>query len=174
MTTARGGDLPLRIDSLAVPGGGLLGMTSCPGRRDGGGDRDLAADLQAIHQWGATTVVSLLEQSEFDLLGVPDLAAQASRRFRWLWLPIPDGGIPDAAFEARWRSVGPELSARLAAGERVLIHCRAGLGRSGLVAARLLVESGLAPAAAIRAMRAARTGTIETQAQEQYLLRLFS
>jgi len=171
-------DARLRIDAVAMPGtSGLLGMTHCPGRRDpvtASGDwrGDLRADLQIVRKWGASTIVSLLEASEFELLGVPDFEVQVTAAFRWLWLPIHDGGVPDAAFEARWHRDAPELQRRLAGGERLLIHCRAGLGRTGLATARLLIEAGLAPAEAIRTVRAARPGAIETRAQERYLLRL--
>ena len=67
---------------------------------------------------------------------------------------------------------GPALRARLAAGERVLVHCKGGLGRTGLVAARLLVEFGVAPADAVARVRAARPGAIETERQLAYVLGL--
>ncbi len=171
-------NIRLRIDPVAGPGmAGWIGMTLCPGKKDpyasfGAWDRDLDADLQAIRDWGASAVVTLIEEFEFDLLGVPDFGTKVSAAFRWLWLPIPDGGVPDEQFESRWDEAGPELHRRLAAGERVLVHCRAGLGRTGLVASRLLVEAGMTPAQAIRAVRGARRGTVETLVQEQYVLRL--
>jgi ADP-ribosyl-[dinitrogen reductase] hydrolase len=169
---------PLRIDTVPVPGRtGTIGMTLCPGKKDpyakfGAWDRDLQADLQAIRAWGASAIVSLMEGPEFWLLGVPDFEAKVSADFRWLWLPIPDGGVPGEAFERRWAESGPELHGRLAAGERVLIHCRAGLGRTGMVASRLLVEAGLTPLQALNAVRRARPGTVETLPQEQYVLLL--
>jgi ADP-ribosyl-[dinitrogen reductase] hydrolase len=61
---------------------------------------------------------------------------------------------------------------RLDLGENVVLHCLGGLGRSGMIAARVLVERGLAPAAAITAVRAARPGAIETAQQEAYVLGL--
>lgn len=169
---------PLRIDAVAAPGmPGAIGMTLFPGKKDpyaafGAWDRDLQADLAVIRDWGASAIVSLVEKHEFELLGVPDFEAQVASVFRWLWLPIPDGGVPDAMFEASWASVGPELHGRLAAGERVLIHCRAGLGRTGTIAARLLVEAGMSPVQALLTVRGARPGTVETMAQEHYVLLL--
>ena len=169
---------PLRIDAVAPPGApGLIGMTLFPGKKDpyaafGVWDRDLAADLLAIGEWGASTVVTLVETHEFELLGVPDFAAEMSARFRWHWLPIRDGDVPDADFELRWPEAGADLRRRLAVGERVLVHCRAGLGRTGLVVARLLVECGETPLRALNAVRRARPGTVETMVQEQYVLRL--
>lgn len=170
---------PLRIDAAGAPGiPGLVGMTLCPGKKDpyakfGAWDRDLTADLQAVRAWGATVIVTLIEEHEFWLLGVPSLGTQAACDFRWLWLPISDGGVPDREFEDRWKTTtGPELNQRLNAGERVLVHCRAGLGRTGTIAARLLVEAGMSPPQALHAVRAARRGTVETPAQERYVLGL--
>jgi ADP-ribosyl-[dinitrogen reductase] hydrolase len=170
---------PLRIDAVAAPGtAGLIGMTLCPGKKDpyaafGAWDRDLQADLQVIREWGASAIVSLIEEYEFELLGVPDFEAQVTSAFRWHWLPIPDGGVPDAGFEEHWTAVaGPDLRDRLAVGERVLVHCRAGLGRTGLIVSRLLVEFGMTPLQALNAVRGARRNTVETLAQEQYVLRL--
>ena len=45
-----------------------------------------------------------------------------------------------------------------------------GLGRSGMIAARLLVELGEEPRAAIQRVRQVRPGAIETAAQEDYVL----
>ena len=68
------------------------------------------------------------------------------------------------------RPVGRTSASRaLRDGGRVLLHCRAGLGRTGMIAARLLVELGTPPDAAIVSVRAARTGAIETRAQERHV-----
>ena len=53
----------------------------------------------------------------------------------------------------------------LRSGGDVLVHCKGGLGRAGMIAARLLVELGMAPEQAIREVRRARKGAIETPSQ---------
>ena len=45
-----------------------------------------------------------------------------------------------------------------------------GLGRAGTIGARLLIELGMEPTAAVRQVRAARPGAIETREQEKYVL----
>lgn len=110
-----------------------------------------------------------MERFEFDLLGVPDLPDRVSATgMSWAHLPIRDVDVPEDAFDAVWPELFLDLSRRLHAGERVPLHCRGGLGRTGLVAALLLIEEGVAPEKAIRAVRAARPGAIETRAQEDY------
>lgn len=168
----------LRIDAVpAGSRGGLIGMCHCPGRcgtdlfapvRRG----ELDGHLRDITGWRARALVSLIELEEFHWCGVADLPARVERAgLRHLHLPIRDMGIPGEEFERRWQEEGPALRQMLLDGERIVLHCLAGLGRTGTVAARLLVELGTDPAEAIRTVRLARPGTIQTVEQEQYVLR---
>jgi protein-tyrosine phosphatase len=170
---------PLRIVELHVEGvTGLIGITFCPGKRgesDGGfrWERDLEKDLIVIADWRADAVVTLIEDHEFELLGVPQLGEQVrARGIEWHHLPIKDVAPPDVRFEEGWVTSGPQLSGILARGGKVLVHCRGGLGRAGTVAARLLVEFDVPPKEAVAWVRRARAGAIETQQQMQYVLNL--
>jgi len=169
---------PLRIDELSLPGTtGLLGLTFCPGKRQpraasGAWERELGADLRAIAAWGAVAIVNLVEEHEMRELGVEDTAQRLPEAIDYYQLPIPDAGIPDADWERAWQQVGPALRGNIAAGGRVLVHCKGGLGRTGLLAARILVEFGMTPAEAVARVRAARHGSIETQEQLDYVMRL--
>ncbi|MCC7411267.1 MAG: cyclin-dependent kinase inhibitor 3 family protein [Gammaproteobacteria bacterium] len=153
-------------------------MSLCPGRRHpeqvaGEWYRDLDADLLAIRTWGARLVVTLLEENELEFFGVGALPERLyALGIEWLHLPIEDMCAPDARFERAWQSAGPQIHAALAAGERILLHCLAGLGRTGTIAARLLVEAGVDARTAVDAVRAARPGAIQTRGQLDYVLRL--
>ena len=169
---------PLPIAEIPVPGtGGVIGMTYCPGKKDphvktGTWLRDLALDVAAIHGWGAETVVTLLESHEMDLLEVQRLPQEVEARgMVWLHLPIRDGSIPEEAFELQWRAEERHIRGTLKRGGRVLVHCRGGLGRAGMVTARLLVESGMTAENAILAVRQVRERAIETLEQEAYVHR---
>lgn len=146
---------------------GWIGMTACPGQGAAG---TLARELAAMRAAGAGHLVTLLGDGELARLGVPGLgAAAAGAGMRWWQAPIADFATPDAAWEATWAGVSPVLQAALAAGAGVVVHCRMGLGRTGTVVARMLVEAGAAPEAAIAAVRAARPGTIETAGQAAWV-----
>ena len=72
---------PLRIDDLPL-GNGRLGITFCPGKKGdsvfgAAWDRDLDLDMDAIKGWGANAVLSLIEDYEFEMLGVPKLGEAA-------------------------------------------------------------------------------------------------
>jgi ADP-ribosyl-[dinitrogen reductase] hydrolase len=166
---------PLRIDSLQTPGGGRIGMTICPGKKilhghTGAWDRDLDLDIRAISQWRADAVVTLMEHHEFTHLRVPGLGeAVEAAGLQWHHLPIRDVSVPNGLFETLWIYSGHRLRTMLASGATVLVHCRGGLGRSGMIAARLLVEMGAKADDAIQRVRMTRPGAIETAAQEKYV-----
>ena len=158
--------------------GGRIGLTPFPGRWRlfgfiGAEPDGVLDDLKRIREWGAGLVISLVEEEELRFLGVDDMGPLAARAgLDWLHLPIPDFRAPGSDFEAGWHRHGPQVHRRLANNEAIVIHCLAGLGRTGTVAARVLIEHGQAPAAAIASVRLARPGAIQSQEQEDYLLAL--
>jgi ADP-ribosyl-[dinitrogen reductase] hydrolase len=101
---------PLQIATIApgVSGSGRVGVTFCPGKHDphamsGAWDRDLGVDLDAIRNWGAAAIVTLLEPKELTLLRVERLGEEVIRRnMLWFHLPIVDVSIPDQRFEEKW------------------------------------------------------------------------
>lgn len=165
---------PLRIDALPIAAG-VLGLTFCPGKQGDsltGGRwlRDLDTDLGAMRAWGAELVVTLMEQHEFELLRVQDLPERVrSNGMEWSHLPIRDVDVPAAPFDAAWDAVRSDILVRLAAGGRVVLHCRGGLGRTGIVAALLLMEGRMDANGAILKVRSVRQGAIETESQERYV-----
>jgi protein-tyrosine phosphatase len=154
------------IDSLQVSAtGGRIGLCACPGL-----ERSLATDLERLRDWGAHGLVSLIEDHEFAMLGVHSLPGHVEALgMHWWHLPIRDMGTPDQRFEARWRQAGGELRGLLGEGVSIAVHCRGGLGRTGMIAARLLVELGSEPGVAVARVREVRPGSIETREQEEFV-----
>ena len=167
---------PLRIASVRLKSAGEIGMTICPGKHEVGAlsgkwERDLDADIKAIVKWGASSVVTLMEQEELTRLKVKTIGGAVQRAgMDWHLLPIKDVSVPDQHFENLWTSSGDAIRCALMDGKKVLIHCKGGLGRTGMIAARLMVELGERPATAIEKVRRARPGAIETAAQERHVL----
>ncbi len=158
----------------------MLGLAFCPGmdtddertHRHGGKvhRRSLDADLAEIKRWGAVSVVTLIEDFEFRRLAVRPLGASVEALgMRWHHLPIQDQWTPDWTFEALWDTAGTEVRATLRDGGKVLIHCRHGHGRTGMLAARLLIEFGDDAETAIRKVRAVRPKCIGTGEQETHV-----
>ena len=167
---------PLRIAKVPTPVPGSLGITHCPGRNhiDSAGcrwKRSLRDDLRDLVAWGAGAVLTLVESDEFARLGVPEFATEIGRTgLAWYHMPIPDMSTPGRTFDEAWTRDGARIFGTLRGGERLLVHCAGGLGRSGMVAAKLLVALGAPAIHAVAAVRRARPGAIETDGQLDYVL----
>jgi protein-tyrosine phosphatase len=167
---------PIRVDFLPAdvgPWPGRLGMTLAPGKKAPGiagrWERDLDTDLKRlVSEYQARVLVSLLPREEYKRYGVLDLkSATDTHQIELLEFPIPDGGVPPSI-----RAVVdfvPEILARLQSGETVVVHCRGGLGRTGLIAACCLTTVGFQADQAIAEVRKVRPGTIENDRQENFV-----
>lgn len=167
---------PLQIAEICpAPGMGKVGLTLCPGKKQvgaltGSWDRDLGLDLDMVQSWGASAVLTLVEQHELERLEVVALGDEVeSRQITWHHLPIRDRDVPGPEFEGAWEHVGEDVRARLRSGFNTLVHCMGGLGRAGTISARLLVELGWTPGDAIREVRRVRPGAIETDDQDDFV-----
>ena len=169
----------LAVDFVDVPGvEGKIGMCACPGGRrvrqpDYQPVEDLNQDLTSLKNLGANGLVSLIEESELQFLGLDILPIQVREHDLW-WkhLPIKDMDTPSRLFEQRWPAESLALHESLQRGESLVMHCWAGLGRTGMMTARLLVEFGLDPRAAVLRVRDVRPGAIQTRKQEKYVLKV--
>jgi protein-tyrosine phosphatase len=169
-------DHPIRVDFLdAQPWSGRLGITFAPGKKNDSynwytWDRDIGMDLERMSvEYGVEVVASILELDEMEMLGIPELRDEVERRgMESLWFPIEDLGVPPGEAFGEFMEFLGAMLARLEAGRCVAVHCRGGLGRSGMVAACLLALRGERPVDAIRAVRRARgQGAVEMPKQEE-------
>jgi protein-tyrosine phosphatase len=144
-------------------GPGRLATMACPR----GGDW-LDDELGALQTEGVDVLVSALtnsELAELQLSAEPELARQAG--LTYISFPIPDRGAPEGAAAT---DLAGRLEERLAGGEFIVVHCRAGIGRSSLIAAAVLVREGLSPAEAWELISAARGLSVpDTEAQRAWL-----
>ena len=173
---------PIRVDFIdprLLPVPGRLGLTLAPGKKCASSlanvvwERNLQADLKRLRDVYATQVlVSLMEDVEYEACSIPHLLSDAGYLgMQVVHFPIPDLLVPELHQEQGFEGLTRHLSERLELGENVVVHCLGGLGRSGLLAAAILVAHGLAAGEAIVTVRKARQGAVETHRQEEYLRR---
>lgn len=119
------------------------------------GKHAIAPDVQAAMQkCGATTVVCLVEERE--VAGHwPHYAEwlHANRGTTAVWFPIHDLNAPPLE---RTMPLLDDLVRRIDDGEHLLVHCAAGIGRAGTVAACILVRLGMSVDDALALVRASR------------------
>lgn len=155
----------LRVDWL-VPAEARLGLTLLPGRRDYG--RDLEEDLKGLQRLGVTHLLSLTtpdELARLDVEALPILAPEMG--IAHLQAPILDQQVTT---EVQMRRICAWVGAALDQGGRVAVHCVAGLGRSGMVAACYLRGLGMEADEAIALVRARRSPrAVETPEQERFV-----
>lgn len=173
---------PIQVDFLPddeVGTPGRLGMTFAPGMWAGsvGGrwERDLAADVRALEEEYKTDVlVSLMEDHEYRGYRIPELLEKDSiGGIEILRFAIEDMGVPREAESEGFEAFVKDVVQRLEQDQNVVVHCRGGLGRTGTLAACVLVALGRHTAdEAIAAVRETRKGTVQTREQEDFV-RLF-
>jgi len=171
---------PIRVHWVPdLPTAGALGLTLAPGKHGASyyhpvdWARDLDADLDRLrHHHRADVLVTLMEDHEHDLLGITDLRARArDAGLEVRHFPIPDASVPPPWRDADFAALVTAIRGALDAGRRLVVHCRGGVGRSGLVAAAVATTYGDDADAAIARVRQAQPLALETREQEAYVAR---
>lgn len=140
--------------------GGTIALSPMPGRT-----RHYGTDRERLLAWAPDIVLTMCEMTELARKGSASLEEDVEAHgCRWLHLPVPDFGVPEAPNDD-WAVISGEVRAVLARRGRVLVHCLGGCGRSGMAVLRILVDAGITPGDALDMLRRARPCAVETDAQ---------
>jgi protein-tyrosine phosphatase len=152
-----------QLHKVLTRGQGFLAIMARPRSGDW-----LAGELGALQELGVTTVASLLEpreEAELELTAERELTECCGMRF--LSFPIADRGVPPRL--AEFSGFVAALASEVENGRGVAVHCRAGIGRSGITAAAVLVRLGVAPDDVFATISKARGLQVpDTEAQIQW------
>jgi protein-tyrosine phosphatase len=158
--------MEFRPVELPAPVRGSLLLASMPGRFEPWTAFEAAARASALR-----LVVCLTPRDEIEELSPAYHVAvtRGTLPFRWLHVPMRNFGVPEdpAAFRDGVRQVAQALRS----GETVMLHCAAGLGRTGSTAACVLKALGLDTDDALQRVRDA--GSNPQNAQQSGLVNWF-
>ncbi len=124
---------------------------------------DVQRDLEAIAAAGATLLVSLTEEP---IPVAPEALRSLGLAVRHF--PIPDMGVPGLGTTA---ALCREIERATKAGGLAVVHCHAGMGRTGTILAAMLVWLGRPASDAVEAVRCAASGYIQNRAQLDFVRR---
>ncbi len=120
----------------------------------------LEHDLSGLSAFGVETLLCLEETRP-----IPEERLREHGLGLWHF-PIPDMGAPSVASGL---ALCETLHARLRAGERIAVHCKAGLGRTGTVLCALLIYEGKGALEALDAVRRVQWKFVQSEAQLAFL-----
>ena len=163
--------------SLRLVGDPKIVVTGFPGlvvRQDGSLDLckgTLESEMRRLVVHKVALMVGLIEDTELCCIDYDDVVDAARRALiRTTRFPLRDFSAPPPAQEHDWQKLLSDAARVLRQGRSIAVHCMAGDGRSGLLAACLLVDLGFPATYALRELRAARPQAIETGVQLDYLM----
>lgn len=170
---------PFHADVLRLPGGGgEVAMSYAPGRQRKQHQRNLQDDVSSVRRdYQVDVVVTLLEQRELDVMNCHHMMESVEQEgMVWHHFQVRDKWVPWNS-SAYVQEVVMPLLQRLRSGQRILVHCNGGKGRTGTLVAALLMTSlggNMSLQAALSAMRAVRPGMLKNPLQQLFLLHLKS
>ena len=129
-------------------------------------------EIKNFFNLGCNTILTLVEDSEFKQLCEKKNFVRSIyvQNLKWIHMPIEDLKVPNREFNEKWETTKVLLKNDLMEGKNIVIHCMGGKGRSGTIAAILLIEFGEDNKKAIEIVRKKRKGAIETEEQEKFVL----
>jgi protein-tyrosine phosphatase len=131
----------------------------------------LGVSLLPLRDAGVNVIVSALTASEDEELGL-DAETQecAQNGLIFISFPIEDRSLPTD--QTKFTSLVDRLLQYSRNGKAIAVHCRAGIERSSLIAACLLVKMGLSTEAAFRVIEESRACPVpDTPEQRQWVER---
>lgn len=153
-------------DKLALASGATLILTPCPGTKDTSVEEAVATLKDA----GAQALVTLMPDDELAKFAAESLpGACAASGIQWFHLPVEDDHAPDERFATAFAAQKQTLLSLLEGQGTLAIHCRGGSGRTGFMAAILLLESGMDREDMVRQVQGLRPHALKMSVHTDYL-----
>ena len=127
-------------------------------------------EFLGIAQFGIKSIVSLLEMQEAFTLGLAAEQSLAEKNaMEFISFPIPDRGLP--ASVSAFAELTKGIYQDVIQGKNTVIHCRAGIGRTGMIAAGVLLHHAYSVEKALELISLKRRVSVpDTQEQVDWLI----
>ncbi|MGM7739083.1 phosphatase domain-containing protein [Yersinia enterocolitica] len=159
------------FDILTLDNGAKLIFTPCPGTKG----VSIVDSLKSLKEAGAQAVITMMtmaELTEKQADTLPSLCAEL--RMDWYHLPVEDSCAPEEPFAQAFAQQKAILLGLVESGVTMVIHCHGGSGRTGMMAAILMLELGYAPAQVKSQIQLIRPKSLTSPVQVNYLIKQYA
>ena len=156
---------------LTFPETKFIGISHCPGKytKDQGSSRQLYNDLKSLKHQKVDVIISLTSEIEVESMGIKNFR-ENMEKFGFIHFvePIEDFSVPKSDRIKTVNELIKKILDLLKINKSILVHCNAGLGRSGLIVALVIKFIGdlKDPVSHVRWYR---SGAVETKEQKQFI-----
>jgi protein-tyrosine phosphatase len=149
----------------------FIGVSHCPGKhsKDRGSSLQLYNDLKSLKHQKVDVIISLTSEIEIERLGIVNFRKNIENfGFIHFIEPIEDFSIPKRDRIKNVNQLIKKIISLLKSNKSVLVHCNAGLGRSGIIVALVikLIDGFEDPVSHVRKYR---VGAVETNEQKSFV-----
>ena len=157
---------PFKISRLVLDPRGEIALSRMPGSVT-----SIEDDVAEIVALNCASVLTLAPHEELIRHGAHRLSSLLMNEgIEWHHFPVVDYATPLPSQDQAWSELSERLHYHLNNNRMILVHCYAGVGRSGMIALRLLVEQGANPKEALNQIRQVRPGAVERPAQYEWAI----
>jgi len=141
-------------------------LTPCPGSQE----VDLTTSLAEMKAIGVEAVLTLMTPLELEKNALSNIGTSVKAKgMSWFHLPIADDEAPDTFFLNTWETAGPAIHRLIEQGKTIAVHCKGGSGRTGIVAAQILLERGESIKSVMGRIKKLRPNAFTSACQRDYL-----
>lgn len=135
-------------------------------------DEYLEEDIIHFKSQDVTTLVSLLTKNEVFELGLKEEQILCEKHFiDFVSFPLEDRSVPNEIQTKELKELARQLTQKINQNEKVIVHCRGGIGRAGMLCAAILIEQGIRKDEVIEKISKARGVSIpDTEEQEKWIM----
>jgi len=153
------------FDIITLNNGAKLILTPCPGSKEA----SLESSIEVLKQAGTNMMLTLMFDGDMINNNISTLPLLCEKNnIAWLQLPIVDDDVPCEIFECLWHKNIEAILGVINNQGAIIIHCKGGYGRTGLVASLILLCYGLTAKQAMRKVQGVRHNSLKNERQLIY------